>query len=259
VVTDRSEGNQIDLTLRYTNAEGEPVVITTQGRMPRSPPAKRIGNTMGHSRDFVAVVLDLERFGSRVRAKVQIGEKEWRLKRLLGLLPFKFLLRQTQGGTAITSFRAIQTEAGFELQRPAVPEENWPTKSTEQWQFDDGVASYDNGVCQYRYTFVAGGLSHAQVVQAGLSVPTFQLWLSPALPDLRRPFDGTVSAHFRMDVGDQTSHGTGEIQATWIDQQTVQLEILPTAPDWLADRPQVTLIHYAEDGSVTVRTTPANR
>ncbi len=253
-VEDRSEGAEIDLQLSYTNPAGAPVRLWTRGHMPDHPPAKRNGNTMGHSRDIVAAVLDLERFGSRVRAGIQIGGEEVRLKRLLGLMPFKFILRQTQGGVAITSFSIRPAEGGFTLTRPADPHEDWPTRALEAWQGTERAVSYDNGICSFDYSYVNGGLAHAQISQAGVALPIFQLWMTPALPDLRRTFEGTTISRFRMDVGDQTSHGTGEIRARWLTPDTVELELVPTAPDWLADRPMRTRIVYRPDGSATVHT-----
>ena len=253
-IDDRSSGAEIDLRLAYTNPAGEPVEVWTRGHMPDHPPAKRNGNTMGHSRDIVAAVLDLERFGSRVRAGVRIGNKPVRLDRLLGLMPFKFLLRQTQAGVAITSFRVTPAEDGFTLTRPASTKEAWPTQATETWKGSSQVASHDNGVCRLSYRFQDGGLTHAQIHQAGVEAPIFELWLTPALPDLRRPFKGTVKSTFRMDVGDQAGHGTGELRASWVGPDTVELALTPTAPSWLADRPMKTRIVYASDGSATVHT-----
>jgi len=253
-VVDESKDERIDLQLSYTNAAGEPVKVWTQGSMPSRPPAKRNGNTMGHSRSIVAAVLDLERFGSNVRAGIQIGDEKARLKRLLGLMPFKFLLRQTQGGVAITSFRVAPAAGGFTLTRPASPDEAWPTHAEEAWQQDGETIHYDNGVCRFKTHFNNGEAHHSQVMQAGVEHPIFQMWFSPALPDLRRPFTGTAESQFRMDIGDQSAHGTGRIHVKWIDADTVQLLLTPTEPDWLTDRPMKTLIRYDPDGSIRVHT-----
>lgn len=275
-VEDRSKGRDIDITLRYQNPKGQSVEVWTKGRMPKKPPGKRNGNTMGHSRDIVAAVLDLERFGSRVRAKMKIGDKSWGFQRILGLVPFKFLLRQTQGGVAIANYRLEPKPDGWAYIRPGTGGEDWPTASQDSWTStaevvqlnatqplkDGQVASdnatneltHDNGICQFRYTFVDGGLAKAQVTQAGLEEETFTMWIHPALPDLSRPFAGVATSHFRMDVGGQAGHGIGEMRAEWFNDDTVLVSIIPTHPHWLADRPMRSYLHYQKDGSVEVET-----
>jgi len=254
LVDDQSVGADIDIKISYTNPAGAPVEVWTQGHMPDTPPKKRNGNTMGHSRDIVAVVLDLQRFGTDVKAGLRIDGKDAPLKRLLGVVPFKFLLRQTQGGVAITSFRIDPAAGGFTLTRPADKAEDWPTEATEAWKSDATTASYDNGLCRFEARFVSGGLHRIGVSQYGVSAPIFTLSLAPALPDLRRPFEGTALSRFRMDVGEERGHGTGEISARWLTPDTVELTMVPTQPRWLVDRPMRTRIVYGKDGTATVHT-----
>lgn len=253
-VTDRSEGNQIDITLAYTNPAGEPVEVQAKGRMPKRPPGKRNGNTMGHSRDIVAAVLDLERFGSSIKARMRIGDRTWGFERLLGLVPFKFLLSQTQGGFAIADYRLTPGEDSWTLTRPGATDTDWPTQSEAEWRASQESLNHDNGICQFRYAFTEGELHEAAVKQVDVPRETFYLWLQPALPDLRRPFAGVARSQMRMDVGGQPGHGTGEVTAQWVDERTVVVDIRPTAPHWLADRPMRSTIRYEEDGSVHVRT-----
>ena len=253
-VVDRSSGADIDLQISYTNPDGAPVEVRTKGHMPDHPPAKRNGNTMGHSADIVAAVLDLERMGADVTAQMRIGGSDVPVDKLLGLMPFNFLLRQTQGGVAITSFRVDPTADGFTLTRPAAAAEDWPTQSTEHWSQDASSAGFDNGICRFDAHYLAGGLAHVDVRQHGVDEPVFSLRLSPALPDLRRPFTGSATSRFRMDVGGQRGHGTGRIEARWLDADTVQLRLIPTAPDWLVDRPMRTRIVYGAGATATVHT-----
>lgn len=253
-VIDRSQGAQIDLQISYTNPAGMPVEVWTQGRFPDAAPPKRNGNTMGHSKEIVAAVLDLQRMGANVQAGVRIDGKEVELDRLLGLMPFKFLLRQTQGGVAIASYRVTPQEGGFTLNRPASPDEDWPTQATEHWlQGPDSIA-FDNTICDFKGEFSQGELTKILVHQHGIAKPVFTMSFAPALPDLRRPFSGVLSSRFQMDVGDQLGHGTGEITAQWLTPDTVELQLTPTAPEWLTDRPMRTRIVYSADGSVTVHT-----
>ena len=55
-VVDESEGDRVDVTLRYQNLDGELVAVQVQGRVKARPPGKRNGSTMGHSRQSAAVV-----------------------------------------------------------------------------------------------------------------------------------------------------------------------------------------------------------
>ncbi len=251
---DRSDGRAIDVELSYTNPTGEHVEIRAKGKMPKKPPAKRNGSTMGHSKDVVAAVLDIERFGSRVRGSMAFDGEPTPFKRIFGIVPFRFLLQQTQAGLVITNFRQIQSDDGFELVRPSPAEPDWPTVSQEGWQITQQTAQYDNGINLFLYTYTNGGLSRITIRQHGVDHPTFEMHLQPALPDVRRTFDGTHRSSFLMDVNGQRGHGTGYVDVKWEGTQSVTIDVTPTAPWWLADRPMQSTIRFNDDGSVDVRT-----
>jgi hypothetical protein len=253
-LTDNSQDRDIDIALAYTNPHGEAVAMTAAGRMPKRPPSKRNGSTMGHSRDVVAAVLDLERFGSRIDGTMAFDEKPARFKRIMGLVPFRFLLKQTQAGLVVTNFRQSASEDGFTLIRPSPAEPDWPTAASEEWSITENGAQYDNGINRFDYRFVGGELSQVQVFQHGVKNPTLHLQIQPALPDLRRPFEGELRSQFVMDVNGQRGHGTGTITATWVDAQTVRMTVTPTEPWWLADRPMESIIRFTDEGAVDVRT-----
>ena len=165
-----------------------------------------------------------------------------------------FLLRQTQAGIAVASFRQTPDGDGFLLDRPIPGAEAWPTAGRERWTWDGQVAQSSNDVLRYTYRFVEGGLASVTVHQVGHSSPSFELSLQPALPDLRRPFAETVRSDFVMAVNGQAGHGTGEIAAKWIGPGHAEVTITPTAPHWLADRPLRSTIILRDDGSVDVQT-----
>lgn len=268
-VEDRSDGRRVDVRLAYVNADGEPVEVEVIGRMPQRPPRRRNGSTMGHSRQAVQAVLDLERFGTAGRARVHIDGRRVRLERALGLVAMRFLLQQAQGGIAVASFRQEPAPGGFTLVRPAGRQEldpatgqpGWPTSRVESWAVQDGEASWSDAATAHRYRFVHGGLASAEVRQAGRHDPVFALHIDPALPDLRRPWDGVARSGYRMDVNGQIGHGIGEISARWTDDDTVELRIRPTTPWWVADRPMQTTVVYEADAvvvqTVRVETAPA--
>jgi len=253
-VQDHTDGDEVQVALSYINASDQPVRVRAQGRMPSSPPAKRNGNTMKHSQDVVAAILDIERFGKKITGNISIGGEEQRFKKILGLVPFRFLLKQTQAGIAIANYRMQPLDQGFSLIRPSPAAPDWPTNGEETWTFDGQVAAYDNGIVRFQHTFVEGGLSSSQVRQHGLSTPTFDFRLQPALPDLRRTFEGEHTSTFAMDVNGQIGHGKGEVRAWWINDSELHVRLSPTSPDWLASRPMETTILFLADGSVDVFT-----
>jgi hypothetical protein len=255
-VDERWDDRRVEVDLSYTNVAGEAVRVSFAATLPKHPPNKRNGNTMGHSKDVVAAVLDLERRVRAQRVDMWIDGVEQKSERLLGLVPFEFLLTQTQGGVAIADFRQTADADGFVLTRPADGE--WPTASTERWIAtpENGLlreARFDNGVTAFTYWFEEGGLSRAEVHQTGRPDPVFTMTISPPLPDLRRPFEGELTSRFAMDVGEEKGHGCGSIAARWTDPATVEVALRPAAPHWLADRPMTTRIQYA-DGAATVET-----
>lgn len=267
-VDDRSRGRHLDVGLAYTNADGEEVVVRYRGAIPRKPPRKRNGSTMGHSRQVAAAVLDLHRFGLGGRASIEIGGAPVKLERALGLVPLRLALRQAQGGVVATDFVQRPTDQGFRLQRPGpaptdpfTGEPGWPTQGVEAWTATTTEAVFQGPWTTMDYRFVEGGLASATLHQHGVEAPVFELRFAQALPDLRRPFAGTHSTVFVMHVHGQQGHGTGTLSARWTDANTVELVLLPTEPWWLADRPMVGTLHYSpeDQDQVHVRWTRDDR
>ena len=253
-VDDRTDGEEVNVSLSYLNPSNQQVHVRAQGRMPSSPPAKRNGNTMKHSQDVVAAVLDIERFGKKITGNISIGGEPQRFKKILGLVPFRFLLKQTQAGIAITNYRMQPLDQGFRLIRPSPAAPDWPTHGEETWAFDGQVATYDNGIVHFKHTFIDNGLSSIEVRQHSLSTPTFGLRLQPALPDLRRTFEGVHTSTFVMDVNGQNGHGKGEVRIWWTSDSELRVRFSPTSPLWLSSRPMESTIVYLADGSVDVFT-----
>lgn len=255
-VDDRSEGEVIDIALAYTSSAGDPVTVHYRGKMARKPPARRNGATMGHSRNLGAVVLDLARFRHGGEAKVEIAGRRWPLERLLGFYPQKYLLEQAQGGIVITRFLTEPAPGGFRLVRPG-DDRPWPTRSDERWTVSapdpDGLvrASHDNGVTALSYLFRDGELVRAEVRQAGVPEPVFRLLLDPALPDLRRRFEGVATSRFALDIGGGRGHGTGLARAFWEGEHAV-VEVIPTEHEDLATRPMRGVVRALGEGRVRV-------
>lgn len=257
-VTEQWDGRRLRFAMDYTNPAGEPVSVAVRGRVPRRPPGQRNGNTMGHSQQAVAAVLDLERMGHRARAQITIDGVEYPVHRLLGIYPMRFLIQQAQVGFAIADFSARPGDGGqLHITRPGAPSVDWPTHADEVWttQGDDALTllRYDDGYLVHTYAFADGGLARATIAQHGRDVPVLDARFSPALPDLTRPFDGEAESRFRFDVNGQVGHGTGAVRARWVTDDAVVIEIAGEAPAWLQDRPMVGTIRYTDDRRARVR------
>lgn len=246
-VVDHSAGNRVDLQFRYQNPRDQAVEVHAVGTLPTRPSPHRNGNTMGHSRDSVAVLLDLHLFGPLRQVDMSIDGVKQKIKRIFGLYPMKILLAQTQGGFAIADALLQGTPEGFRLQRPG-SDAPWPTHSEESWAYTDGWARTNNPVSSTGYHYTQGELDRAEVWQAGQPVPVTGVVFQPSVPDLRRPFPGTVESSFVVDIAGQQAHGTGRLVSQWVSEDTVQVDMVPEAPAWFANRPIRTTLRYTSEG-----------
>jgi hypothetical protein len=243
-------GESLTLKVLYLNPLVQSTEISYTGKLPRSPSSPRNGNTMGHSRQSAAALLDLYLFRIGGRATITIDGERRKIVPLLGLVPQRFLLAQVQAGVAVTNFRQESAEGGFSLERPGngAP---WPTESDEHWTVEaDGWVRRDGPVVSLAYRFVEGELERAVAVQAGEATPLLTMVFQPRLPDLRRPFDGVAESRFVADINGQEGHGTGVIRTQWINGMA-QVEFVPLAPAWFADRPMRGQVRY-EGGAAYV-------
>ncbi|MFT4978323.1 MAG: hypothetical protein ACI8S6_004231 [Myxococcota bacterium] len=249
-VSEEWNGRRLSFEIAYTNPAGEPVEVSVEGVVPRRPPSLRNGNTMGHSQQAVAAVLDLERFGHRAKAEISIDGQPYGVERMLGVYGMRFLLQQAQAGFAIADYSATPTDDGLAIVRPG-GDVDWPTHADEAWQQETlgalTLLRHDDGYLSRTYAFADGGLAWVEINQHGRSTPVLRAQLSPALPDLTRPFAGEAESRFRFDVNGQIGHGTGTIRARWVTDDDLVVEIAPSAPAWLMTRPMVGTIHYTDD------------
>jgi len=255
-IVDKSEGRKVDVAFKYTNTAGDPVEAHVRGRIAKRHPSKRNGSTMGHSRDFIAAVLDLTRNQHGGQLDLTIAGKRYRAKRLLGFYRMQFVLEQTQAGFAITSLRQLASAEGFEVQRP-IPGTPWHTEGQRTWKDDDGVAARDDGPLRLRYHFDENPNRRewqgAEIYQEGRDVPVLVVRLDRALPDLRRRFEGRATSNFVLDINGQPAHGIGTLTAYWTADGPV-VEMDPTAPWWFADRPMRSSLRFIDDTTVDLTT-----
>jgi hypothetical protein len=116
-------------------------------------------------------------------------------------------------------------------------------------------ATQDSPMRSLAYEYLVNGsaleLRNIAVTQYGRPVPTTNIEISPALPDLRLPFSGRHTSRFVIDVNGQRNHAEGTIEAWWTEAG-VKVKVVPESPDWTADRPLLTQIIY-QDGTASVQ------
>lgn len=106
---------------------------------------------------------------------------------------------------------------------------------------------------EYLVHYDALELVRISVNQYGRAVPTTQITFSPALPDLRRSFDGRQVSRYVIDVNGQESYAVGTAEAWW-SETGVKLKVTPEAPKWTQQRPMTTSINYMTDrADVTIQ------
>ncbi len=254
-VDDRSSDERLDVTLRYRNPIGEQVEVAFSaargGRLER----KRNGSTFNHSQQVASVVLDIPRkqLGGTC-AEVSFDGRPARIRRVLGLVPVKALLEQTQAGFAAASMELEPAEGGgLNVVRP-IPGTPWATASRERWTCTElphggQFLDYQDEVALRRYAFEDGGLISAGIYELGADEPFVVLHLSQALPDLTRPFEGEECRRFALQLNGQLS-GRGTLVARWEGADEVLVSIRPEAPAWFASRPMESRIRYRDDGRV---------
>ncbi|NCG22210.1 MAG: hypothetical protein GWP91_24605 [Rhodobacterales bacterium] len=95
------------------------------------------------------------------------------------------------------------------------------------------------------------------VNQYGRGVAVMHMDISPALPDLRKPFNGTAESQYVIDVNGQAGYATGVIQASWSDGGP-RVKVIPSDPDWTEAGDLVTQVVF-RDGQAEVRTSRQGR
>jgi hypothetical protein len=259
LVVDESNQDWLDLDVRYENHDGEQVHVRYEGPQASTPLRKRNGSTMGHSRNDVLAVLDLSHRDLAKHASVTYDGEPARISKVLGLVPLQMALQQTQGGLARGEFIWRLHDDGFD-QQVAVSSGK---VLNQQWTSLAGAGGVvlqtadANRSVSYRLQNRDGALelTSMKVEQFGRDVPAVQIVLWPALPDLRRRFDGVFEGRFVVDVNGQPGHALGRIRAGWLEDGP-WVRVIPDEPWWVEDREMLTRVKLAKD-QVRVRITMA--
>jgi hypothetical protein len=259
-VEETSTPSTLDVDIAWPTSEGQRAAVSFHATPPARDERKRNTSTFNHSQQAASVVLDVRRKAlGGVKATVSYDGAPHRIRRVLGLVPVKALLVQTQGGVAAASFAARPGDGVLQLERP-FPGEPWPTRATESWSWSgeagSGTLSWSAFGATHVLDFVDGGLAGARVELDALDLPGFELELSAPLPDITRPFAGVVVRNFAVRVNGQP-HGHGTVTAA-CDGDVTTVDLVPTAPWWFAERPVRSTI-TAEDGAWRVESRVAGR
>lgn len=252
-VTDKSTDKLLDLAFEYENIKGTLVKATYQGKYPKTALKKRNGSTMGHSRNQLLVALDLPYRDFGKKATISYDGTPYKMDKLLGLVPFQMALQQTQGG--LSSGQYTLEETGKQVVTST--HYNNDTTITQEWLYATAPPQANiqqhNEFRSLNYQFkgtASQELEVAYVRQWNNDNQGVRITFAPALPDVRRPFEGQYRSDFVIDMNGQESNATGEAIVEWLDGK-LSIIIQPSAPWWMVDRPMQTLISY-EEGKATV-------
>lgn len=249
-VVDRSAPGILDVQLRYESPLDEVVDLHLRGKLAQRRERWSNGSAFNHSQETVAVVVDISKrqpFG--LDAAISFNGTPARIKRLLGLFPVKAILTQTQGGLAIASMRLQRDADRYRLTRP-IAGTTWNTHADERWQLQrDGeitLATHRNQTSRFELRYVERGLQSARVWQAHDDLLLTSVELSAPLPDISRPFQGTVTRHFVVEINGLTL-GCGSVDARHSDGGEVIVAWKPTAPRWFRQRPIRTQVEFQQN------------
>lgn len=238
-VADSSEGNRLDLAVDYENYAGQEVSVEYAGPKPK-PVERRNGSTMNHSRHQALVVLDLSHRSFGHRASIRIGGEGYRLTRAVGVQPLQLAIRQVQGG--IPDTRLLQRGGeGAIATRFGPSDAEGPTRTWQvERQGEAVVVRQTNALRTLTYRFLAPGDDRLELVAAEVGFwnresPIFRIEFQPALPDVRRRFEGSRRSRWVMDVGDEVGHGQGIVEVRSTDEGA-ELAFEGKSPWWVADR-----------------------
>lgn len=255
-VIDKSSYKRLDFQFEYENLLGEKVEASYTGKRIKTPMKKRNGSTMGHSRNQAMAVLDLPYRNFGKKARIKFNGKEKKIKRLLGILPFCMALQQTQGGLSVGTFQ-LEHISDTLLQSSHPIKDSFAVQKWYKYALEDSLLCIEQKgnfrTIRYFVSLASDKLEikAASVQQWNSLHESFRIEFERPLPDLRYPFRDTFSTRFVLDIGTQKSHGIGRVETYWQDEQIV-LNMIPTAPWWVADRPMKTIVEILDGKRVRV-------
>lgn len=247
-VNDKSTDKVLDLSFSYENIKGEQVEAWYQGKRPQTELKKKNGSTMGHSRNQLLVALHLPYRDFGKKAGISYNGQPYKMDKLLGLVPFQMALTQTQGGASSGAFEMrVEGEGRLTTVHPSTGKpvlQYWSIQKAANKTVVKQQNEFRSLVYEFEGTETLE-LKSAYVQQWNKEKAGATITFSPALPDLRRPFEGAYTSNFVLDIAGQNNNATGSVTVRWKNGKA-ELEVNPTQPWWVIDRPMLTTIGYEE-------------
>lgn len=255
--------DSVELSFDYVNWDGERTEVWFEGPFPRSARPKRNGSTMGHSAGHLMALLDVPFQSLGRKGHVSIGGVKQKLARIFGF-PVRAALQQTQGGLVTGSWLQHGTDEAFTTDLTVrsgrvIPRE-WTVSLRAPSVFPGGTsppgasvyttqrdADRDLGARFIQRPDGALELKQLWAWQIGKAAAGYAMEFDPALPDLRRRWDGVAESTWVADVAGQLSHGRGTASVQWTDDGP-ELTLRPAEPWWVWDRPMRTRIRLEGEG-----------
>ncbi|MDC0231339.1 hypothetical protein OAK19_05175 [Aureispira] len=258
-VIDNSTDKMLNYSFSYENLKNQQVEASYIGKPPKTPLKKKNGSTMGHSRNQLLAALDLPFRDFGKKATIAYDGKKSNIQKLLGLIPFQMALTQTQGGVSKGKFSITSEGANIfttHLTNVEPVSQEWKIEH----QNNNTIVRQTNDFRSLIYEFEGIEtleLKVAYVEQWNKKEKGVRIEFSPAIPDLRRPFEGEFISSFVIDIAGKNNNATGTIRALWKDGE-VQLFVNPSKPWWVADRPMKSIIQYrGKEADVSIEMLPS--
>lgn len=233
-IEDNSTSNTIDLVIKYTNQLNELTEVRFKSnRLCSSDKQKKTnGSTFNHSQKSVSALLDISHKNLKVNASVSYNGVDYGLKKILGVIPIKALLRQTQAGLAAGELTQQLSNNHLQIKRQ--------NEIVENWNYQNNILSYNNKLSEFEY-FYNDNHELTGIKVKSKDKELLSLELSAPLPDIQRKFTGEVSRNFIVKVNGLIQ-GMGVIKAIW-HQDYCEVSILPLKPFWFKRRPVIIKLH----------------
>lgn len=242
-VVDSSTSKKLQLSFEYENYLGVLVKASYEGKRPVTPLQKKNGSTMGHSKNQLLVGLDLPFRDFGQKAHISYDGVDYKIDRILGLIPFQMALKQTQGGLSSGQYTLESTKQQIVSAHPTTQDSVHQVWRTFERQ---GVCylQQSNDFRTTTYAFEQEGcLKSASIQQWNKIDKGMQILFYPALPDIRRPFSGSFTSKFVLDIGGKNNNAYGTATVFWENGMAI-VQIIPEKPWWVVDRPMQTTINY---------------
>jgi len=256
-VQNHSKPGFLDISIEYENHDGEMVQASYKGIAPGKKMTKRNGSTMGHSKNQLLAVLDVSTRDQGKEARISYNGKSYDIKKILGIVPFQMVLKQTQGGLATGLYQQQGTNQDMTSTHVTVD----GNKITQAWKIikskTELTAIQKNKIRTIKYTYIKNKdsleLKSIIINQWEQKNNVVSIHFFPPLPDIRKHFKKTHRSTYVIDVNGQKNHAIGYIDSISHDN-AAEIRVIPLKPWWTRDRPLNSYIQFIDNKKVTIST-----